>query len=120
MKKSKNYNLIVLLAKETKSLLLWKFLIKKMKIFKTVIIHQYGQFEAVTNDIEKAEENSIKFEKQQVNDDSVLCFKCHKKPRDCYLMTCGHRVYCKECAQLALQNKENCPLCRFPIIQISE
>ena len=40
MKKSKNYNLIVLLAKETKSLLLWKFLIKKMKIFKTVIIHK--------------------------------------------------------------------------------
>ena len=41
MKKSKNYNLIVLLAKETKSLLLIEFWIKKMKIFKTVIIHKF-------------------------------------------------------------------------------
>lgn len=35
-------------------------------------------------------------------------------------MTCGHRVYCKECALLAMKNDEKCPLCRFPIINVSE
>lgn len=79
-----------------------------------------GNFESVTNDIEKVNENSVKFEKTTVNDDLVLCLKCNKNQRDCYLMRCGHRIYCRECAKLALQKKENCPLCRFPIIQVSE
>lgn len=79
-----------------------------------------GQFENVTNDIEKAEENSIKFEKTSVNDDLTLCMKCNERKRDCYLIKCGHRVFCRECALMSLQNNEKCPLCRFPIIQISE
>ncbi|KAK8880603.1 hypothetical protein M9Y10_003284 [Tritrichomonas musculus] len=35
-------------------------------------------------------------------------------------MSCVTRVYGKECAELALQNKETYQLCRFPIIQVSE
>lgn len=90
---------------------------------KTTSIYYFannGQFEAVTNDKERAEQDSIKFEMPNVNDEVILCLKCNKNQRNCYLMKCGHKVYCKECAQLALENKENCPLCRFPIIQVSE
>lgn len=79
-----------------------------------------GQFEAVTNVVEKAEQNSVKYEKTSDKDDLILCLKCNKNERDCYLMKCGHRVYCSECAKLALEKKETCPLCRFPIIQVSE
>ena len=46
--------------------------------------------------------------------------KCNKNVRNCYLFECCHKVYCKECADLACQNKERCPLCRFTIDKVSE
>ena len=78
-----------------------------------------GQFEGVTNDKERANE-SIKFE-EKLNDTNIskLCLKCKSKPHNCFLLECGHNVYCKECAELALNNKELCPLCRWNIDKIS-
>ena len=34
--------------------------------------------------------------------------KCQKNDRNCFLIDCGHKVFCKECADLACKNKENC------------
>lgn len=78
-----------------------------------------GEFEAVTNNKDKANDK-VKFEQPIVSKNVVLCLKCNKNQRNCFLLKCGHQVYCKECAELALKNHENCPLCRFPIIQVSE
>lgn len=44
---------------------------------------------------------------------------CHVRPCDCFLLECGHKVYCKECAMKAKETGGKCPLCRFPIDDIS-
>lgn len=77
-----------------------------------------GEYKSVTNDKSKAND-SVLLEDPYVETSSFLCIKCQKKPRDCFLLECGHKVYCKECAEQALKNKEMCPLCRFPIENVT-
>lgn len=77
-----------------------------------------GNFNNITNDSTRLTD-SIIFEEPYVENDSTLCLKCHKKPRDCYLLDCSHKVYCTECAELAKKNNELCPLCRFPIEKVT-
>ncbi|KAK8876239.1 hypothetical protein M9Y10_006433 [Tritrichomonas musculus] len=77
-----------------------------------------GQFKGVTNDPTRVQRNIVELGKPFV-DTSLRCLKCNEKQRDHYLLDCGHKVYCKECAMMAHQNKENCPLCRFPITGVS-
>lgn len=79
-----------------------------------------GDFKNITNDPSRlSSDNLIHLEDPYIENDH-LCLKCHKKKRDCYLLICGHKAYCKECAESALKNHENCPLCRFPIFTVSE
>lgn len=78
-----------------------------------------GNFKGVTNNIEKVDD-SIDFNEVKLNNSDVLCLKCHKNPRNCFLFECCHKIYCKSCADLACKNKEDCPLCRFPIEKVSE
>lgn len=83
------------------------------------LFNKNGRFNGITNDPKKAT-SSIKLQEKFVDsNNSKLCLKCHKKPYCCFLVQCGHKVYCKECAELALKNHEACPLCRFPIENIS-
>lgn len=77
-----------------------------------------GNFSHVTNDKSKLNESVI-LEDPYVESSSFLCIKCQKKPRNCFLLDCGHKVYCEECAEQALKNKEMCPLCRFPIDNVT-
>jgi hypothetical protein len=44
-----------------------------------------------------------------------MCLKCRSRPRNAFLMDCGHRPYCLACANAAKDAKETCPVCRFPI-----
>ena len=76
-----------------------------------------GNLPGVTNIPEKVSD-TVRLDEPYVDHNS-LCLKCNKKPRDYYLIECGHKVYCKDCAELALKNHENCPLCRFPIVNVS-
>ncbi|KAK8838573.1 hypothetical protein M9Y10_033205 [Tritrichomonas musculus] len=76
-----------------------------------------GDFKGITNQIEKVT-SSISIENSYV-EPVLLCFKCNKNPRDCYILDCGHKIFCQSCAKKALENKENCPLCRFPIKNVS-
>lgn len=78
-----------------------------------------GDFRGLTNDKKKVSD-SVDFNEVQFKNSTVLCLKCNKKARNCYLFECCHKVYCKECADLACQNKERCPLCRFTIDKVSE
>ena len=76
-------------------------------------------YESLTNDPHKSN-NSIKLVEKYVDvNNNNLCLKCKNKPHDCFILPCSHRVYCKECAEEALKNKEVCPLCRFPIENVS-
>lgn len=77
-----------------------------------------GQFKGVTNDSSK-KSSSVLFDDSFTEDKNMKCMKCQKNDRNCFLIDCGHKVFCKECADLACKNKENCPLCRFPIIDVS-
>lgn len=78
-----------------------------------------GNFPGLTNNREKIHENIV-FDKVEQTNKSVLCLKCKKNKRNCYLLECGHMVYCKECADDSCQKMEKCPLCRFPIEKISK
>lgn len=86
-------------------------------------LFENGDFKNVTNDPSKiSSENMIDFDDCSSNIDNkkeLLCIKCNQKRRNCYLFQCGHKIYCHECAEFALKNKENCPLCRFPIVKVS-
>ena len=48
-----------------------------------------------------------------------LCLKCGKNKRNYFILPCGHKALCKECAEKALSINENCPLCNLATIQIS-
>lgn len=77
-----------------------------------------GTFPSITNDESKSG-NGVLFEKVDQVSSNFLCIKCQKNKRDCFILNCGHKVYCTKCAEQALENKEKCPLCRFPIEKIS-
>lgn len=76
-----------------------------------------GEFNGITNQRSKSSEKVV-FEANRV-EEGTMCLRCNGKQSDCYLLDCGHKIYCKECADLALKNGENCPLCRFPIVKVS-
>lgn len=42
------------------------------------------------------------------------CLQCGNSA-DCFLIPCGHRIYCEQCAQEAIAANKECPLCRFKI-----
>jgi hypothetical protein len=73
-----------------------------------------GGFPATTND-ETILESDMVLEASLVADQPEPCLRCGRNQRDCFLLSCGHRVYCQECGKLACSSKEKCPLCRFPI-----
>lgn len=77
-----------------------------------------GNFLSCTN------ENSRKTDSILLDDiipeNDIMCLKCGKKQRNCFLLNCGHRVYCSDCAKNELENNHNCPICRFKIISLVE
>ena len=77
-----------------------------------------GIFPSITND-QSCVKDSIIFEELKYNEDS-LCLMCNKNKRNTYLLKCGHQAFCTECAEIALKNKGKCPICRFPISNISK
>lgn len=79
-----------------------------------------GDFKNITNDQKKfASNKSIDFVDSFFDDEEIFCIKCHTKKRNTFILDCGHKVFCQECAQESLRNKEKCPLCRFPIVKVS-
>lgn len=76
-------------------------------------------YESLTNDPQKSSDSIKLVEKYIDVNNNNLCLKCKNKPHNCFILPCSHRVYCKECAEEALKNKEVCPLCRFPIENVS-
>lgn len=77
-----------------------------------------GNFRGITNVSSKVSDQ-IDLDKPFV-DINTMCIKCKERPRDCFLFDCGHKVYCKQCAVAACENKETCPICRFPIVKVTE
>lgn len=77
-----------------------------------------GDFSGITND-ETKKVDSIHFEEKTIENNN-LCIKCKQKERKCFLLNCGHKVYCQECAEEALHSHQNCPLCRLPIDDINK
>ena len=81
------------------------------------LFYNNGSFKNVTNSAELIPQGMTQFTvlPEFVDEYKDLCLKCHSAPRECFLVDCGHRVYCQKCADEAAKNSENCPLCRFPI-----
>lgn len=76
-----------------------------------------GEFKGATN-IESRKSENVVFDDAKISDANILCLKCNRKQRDAVLIDCGHKVYCTECAEKALNNREKCPLCQFDILSI--
>lgn len=75
-------------------------------------------FQGITND-ESKKEDSIQYD-EKIIENNNLCIKCNHEERKCFLLNCGHKVYCQKCAEEALKNGEKCPVCRLPIFDINE
>lgn len=79
-----------------------------------------GTFQGITNEKSRIDEKVLLVESQnEKEDDNKLCLKCEKNKRNYFLLPCGHKALCKECAEKALSNNENCPLCNLAFSQIS-
>ena len=46
---------------------------------------------------------------------SVECFGCHSKKSEVFLIPCGHKIFCEECAN----HCQICPLCQMPVESIT-
>lgn len=80
-------------------------------------ISSNGNLNNITN-IESRKSNNVLFDDVKILDENIMCIKCNKNKRDSVLLDCGHRVYCIECANNALINHEDCPLCNFPLVNV--
>jgi hypothetical protein len=85
---------------------------------RTCVFSGNGSFETWTNSQKMADLLSIPHV-SVYEEGRRLCLKCNALPRTVFLMDCGHRVYCEECARAAKEAKELCPVCRFPIASIT-
>ena len=72
-----------------------------------------GNFPAISNDPERIDD-SVTLD-NSITEENRLCMKCNKNERVCYTLTCAHKVLCKECAEKAVKEEEECPLCGFPV-----
>ena len=81
------------------------------------VFYRNGSFRNTASKIELVPEGvgDVEILPEWVDPYKGLCLKCHKAPRECFLVDCGHMVYCQKCCDEAKEKKENCPLCRFPI-----
>jgi hypothetical protein len=76
-----------------------------------------GNFPNRTNVPERATE-AVPFEQTVVDPNSGKCLRCENNPREVLCNPCGHRVFCRACAEAVLaEGPENgrCTLCRFPL-----
>ena len=62
-------------------------------------------FYNITN-VESRKSSNLIFDNVNILDENIIYIKCNKNKRDHVLLDCGHRVYCIECANNAI-NKLN-------------
>jgi hypothetical protein len=82
----------------------------------TCVFRENGVFNDWTNDAAEAGALGIELQASWAEEASAVCLKCKVNARSAFLMECGHRAYCLECATEAKAAKELCPICRFPIV----
>ena len=72
-------------------------------------------FPNVTNGRSKIGDSIVYEEPIQIDDQ--LCLKCHENKRNNYILKCGHKVLCNECAE-KMKSYDRCPLCNNSFIKI--
>ncbi|KAI8387268.1 zinc finger, C3HC4 type-domain-containing protein [Blakeslea trispora] len=51
-------------------------------------------------------------------DESNMCRICFDAQQNCVFLDCGHMVTCMECAKKLIETKNECPICREPILKL--
>ncbi|KAI9361920.1 zinc finger, C3HC4 type-domain-containing protein [Pilaira anomala] len=51
------------------------------------------------------------------NEDS-LCRICFDNQQNCVFLDCGHMATCIECAKKLIESRNECPICREPILKL--
>ncbi|CAO3637672.1 unnamed protein product [Mucor hiemalis] len=51
------------------------------------------------------------------NEDN-LCRICFDNQQNCVFLDCGHMVTCMECAKKLIDTRNECPICREPILKL--
>lgn len=55
---------------------------------------------------------------QAEQDEDAVCIICLDQPSNVVFQPCSHCVTCEACAQLVVQARQPCPLCRGPSVSI--
>ncbi|KAI8972458.1 zinc finger, C3HC4 type-domain-containing protein [Pilobolus umbonatus] len=56
--------------------------------------------------------------KDTSDDSSSECRICYDAQQNCVFLDCGHMVTCMDCAKKLIETKNECPICREPIIKL--
>ena len=72
-----------------------------------------GNFPAVSNDKSRIDESVVLDD--LLPEENSLCMKCKKNKRCCYLTECGHKIFCTECAEKTVKEKDECPICSYKV-----
>ncbi|ORY97804.1 hypothetical protein BCR43DRAFT_523918 [Syncephalastrum racemosum] len=51
-------------------------------------------------------------------DDATLCRICFDAQQNCVYLDCGHMVSCMDCGKQLVSTKNECPICREPILKL--
>lgn len=55
-----------------------------------------------------------------LDDDDNTCIICLDQPASAVFNPCSHRVTCAACAQLVIDARQPCPLCRGSLVSIKQ
>ncbi|KAI8645685.1 zinc finger, C3HC4 type-domain-containing protein [Parasitella parasitica] len=50
--------------------------------------------------------------------EDTMCRICMDAQQNCVFLDCGHMVTCMECAKKLIESKNECPICREPILKL--
>ncbi|KAK4521786.1 uncharacterized protein ATC70_004322 [Mucor velutinosus] len=50
--------------------------------------------------------------------EDTLCRICMDAQQNCVFLDCGHMVTCMDCAKKLIESKNECPICREPILKL--
>ncbi|GAA5799994.1 hypothetical protein HPULCUR_005415 [Helicostylum pulchrum] len=87
--------------------------------------HVIEKSELVKLVVRLADQHRAEMESSKRNDEDesggnedLLCRVCFDRQQNCVFLDCGHMATCIECAKKLIETRNECPICREPILKL--